>query len=240
MLHNKVIIYDDSCPMCKLYTYWFVAWGFLKPENRIGFATAPPEITAHVDLDLGRHEIPLYDRSTHETIYGLRALTIILGHRWTWLRPLFASRPFWWLFYPIYQIITYNRRVMAGCGHCGGFDCAPDLNRLYRGLYLLATGLLTSAFVVALAASSTPYARLGTGLVLGFVTIGLITGAVVRLANGSLSAWNHFGNRASVLLIMLATLSPLVVWPTMPEVVSWTVIVATCLLCVEEIFRRQG
>jgi predicted DCC family thiol-disulfide oxidoreductase YuxK len=31
MLKNKVIIFDDSCPMCKLYTYWFVAWGFLKP-----------------------------------------------------------------------------------------------------------------------------------------------------------------------------------------------------------------
>ena len=63
MLESKVIIYDDSCPMCKLYTYWFVAWGFLAPENRIGFATAPANIISHVDLDRGRHEIPLFDRN---------------------------------------------------------------------------------------------------------------------------------------------------------------------------------
>ena len=40
MLNNKVIVYDDSCPMCKIYTYWFVAMGLIKPENRVGFATA--------------------------------------------------------------------------------------------------------------------------------------------------------------------------------------------------------
>ena len=47
MLENKVIVYDDSCPMCKIYTYWFVAVGLLKQENRVGFATASPEITAN-------------------------------------------------------------------------------------------------------------------------------------------------------------------------------------------------
>ncbi len=88
MLQSKVIIFDDSCPMCKLYTWWFVAWGFLKAENRIGFASAPPEVTAHVDLDRGRHEIPLFDRSSKQTIYGLDALTFILGSRWTWLNPV--------------------------------------------------------------------------------------------------------------------------------------------------------
>lgn len=64
MLENKVIVYDDSCPMCKIYTYWFVAVGLLKQENRVGFATASPEITANIDMDRGRHEIPLYDRAT--------------------------------------------------------------------------------------------------------------------------------------------------------------------------------
>ena len=136
MLESKVIIYDDSCPMCKLYTYWFVAWGFLAPENRIGFATAPANITSHVDLDRGRHEIPLFDRDTKETIYGLKALTYVLGSRWTWLKPFFESRVFMWMFYPLYQIITYNRRVIAGCQACCGFDCAPDLNRFYRSVYL--------------------------------------------------------------------------------------------------------
>ena len=80
MLENKVIVYDDSCPMCKIYTYWFVAVGLLKQENRVGFATASQEITANIDMDRGRHEIPLYDRDTGETIYGLTAMTLSLIH----------------------------------------------------------------------------------------------------------------------------------------------------------------
>ena len=113
MLENKVIVYDDSCPMCKIYTWWFVAMGLLKPENRVGFATASPEITSNIDLDRSRHEIPLYDRATGNTIYGLKAMTHILASRWEWLSPIFESRPFWWTFHPIYEIITYNRRVIA-------------------------------------------------------------------------------------------------------------------------------
>ena len=45
MLEDKVIVYDDSCPMCKIYTYWFVAVGLLKQENRVGFATASQELS---------------------------------------------------------------------------------------------------------------------------------------------------------------------------------------------------
>ena len=140
MLENKVIVYDDSCPMCKIYTYWFVAVGLLKQENRVGFATASPEITANIDMDRGRHEIPLYDRATGETIYGLTTMTHILASRWAWMNPIFESKPFYWTFHPIYQIITYNRRVIAGCKHCCGFDCAPDLNKFYRSVYLGIAG----------------------------------------------------------------------------------------------------
>ena len=238
MLRDKVIIYDDSCPMCKLYTWWFVAWGFLKPENRIGFATAPDEITAHVDLDRGRHEIPLYDRQTHETMYGLQALTWVLGHRWTWLKPVFASRPFWWVFYPLYQIITYNRRVMAGCAHCGGFDCAPDLNRFYRSVYL---GLaLTFAMLIggALFISGSALAPLAVGLLAALVIVSMITGGIVRLANGSVAAWNHVGNHASVLIVVSLALALLAIWPGMPGVIAWTILAAALLLGVEELRRR--
>ena len=149
MLENKVIVYDDSCPMCKIYTYWFVAVGLLKQENRVGFATASPEITANIDMDRGRHEIPLYDRATGETIYGLTTMTHILASRWVWMTPVFESKPFLWTFHPIYQIITYNRRVIAGCKHCCGFDCAPDLNKFYRSVYLGIAGAFI-LFVTAL------------------------------------------------------------------------------------------
>lgn len=239
MLHDKVIIYDDSCPMCRLYTWWFVAWGFLKPENRVGFASAPPEITDHLDLNRGRHEIPLFDRRTHETLYGLRALTFVLGDRWTWLKPLFASRPFFWMFYPLYQIITYNRRVMAGCGHCEGFDCAPDLNRFYRSVYLGIAILVAALTGLLLFVSGSGFASIAGGLMAAVVGVALVTGSIVRLANGSLAMWNHLGNYASVLIIVSATLALLAVWPAIPGVIGWTFVTIALLLAVEELRRRS-
>ena len=244
MLENKVIIYDDSCPMCKLYTYWFVAWGFLAPENRIGFATAPASITSHVDLDRGRHEIPLYDRATNETIYGLAALTHVLGSRWTWFKPFFESRVFMWMFYPLYQIITYNRRVIAGCKACCGFDCAPDLNRFYRSVYLLIAGLMIFAIGGLLAIQD------GTGttlnpfnaavwLMVAFVIVGAIVAFVKKATSGSIATWDYLGNQTTSLLIVALLLIPMLLWPTMPIGMAWMTVLTATLLGLAEMRRRR-
>lgn len=135
-LENKVIIYDDACPMCQAYTAGFVKAGWLK--HRIGFAEAGMEIQAAVDIDRARHEIPLLDTQTGEVRYGLDALFFILGTNLPVLQPLFRSTWLRRVVYPLYQIITYNRRVIAGTGAPKtGFDCAPDVNLFYRWLYIV-------------------------------------------------------------------------------------------------------
>lgn len=240
MLRDKVIIYDDSCPMCKLYTYWFVAWGFLRPENRIGFATAPAAITSHVDLDRGRHEIPLFDRSTHQTIYGLEALTYILASRWTWLNPVFRSRPFHWAFHPLYEIITYNRRVIAGCKSCCGFDCAPDLNRFYRGIYLVISICLIALAIGMFAASGSVFANAAIGLIGGFAGCGMILGVVKRITMGSLATWNFAGNQATTLLMVAAALTPLGLFSGIPQPLGWTCLATALLLGLTEMHRREN
>ena len=134
-LENKVIVYDDVCPMCKAYTAGFVRLGWLK--HRTGFATASPELLRQIDLDRARHEIPLLDTDTGDVVYGLDALFLILGNRMPFLKPLFRNRFFRGSLYQLYQIITYNRRVIAGSGAPeAGFDCAPDVNLFYRWLYI--------------------------------------------------------------------------------------------------------
>ena len=244
MLENKVIIYDDSCPMCKLYTYWFVAWGFLGSENRIGFATAPADITSHVDLDRGRHEIPLFDRTTKETIYGLAALTHVLGSRWTWLNPFFESRVFMWMFYPLYQIITYNRRVIAGCQACCGFDCAPDLNRFYRSVYLLIAGFAIFLIGGLLAihggveATLNPF-NAAAWLMIAFAIVGVVVAMFKRFTNVATVTWDYLGNHATSLLIVALTLIPMLMWSTMPTELAWVNVLTGTLLGMEEMWRRS-
>jgi len=240
MLENKVIVYDDSCPMCKIYTYWFVAVGLLKQENRVGFATASPEITANIDMDRGRHEIPLYDRATGETIYGLTTMTHILASRWAWMNPIFESKPFYWTFHPIYQIITYNRRVIAGCKHCCGFDCAPDLNKFYRSVYLGIAGAFILFVTALLMISGTFLGSIGLGMIAGFGCYGLIAGSINRVASGSLAGWNFAGNYTTTVLIVAATLLPGILLGTaLPDTLLWATAATAALLGVTEIKRRD-
>ena len=134
-LDNKVIVYDDNCPLCQAYTAGFVKAGWLK--ERRGFATVGPELLAKIDFDRARHEIPLLDTKTGEVTYGLSALFLIFGERMPIFKPLFRSRWFRPMLYPLYQIITYNRRIIAGSGSPKtGCDCAPDVNLFYRWLYI--------------------------------------------------------------------------------------------------------
>ena len=245
MLENKVIIYDDACPLCRLYTWWFVAWGFLKPGNRIGFGTAPPEVVDHVDLDRARHEIPLFDRETKATVYGLSALTLILGSRWTWLRPLFRSRAFHVCLYPLYQFITYNRRVIAGCRACCGFDCAPDLNRFWRSAFLVFVAVVYVLAIAALAMNGAGEALVGVGLLLSLLIIGMLGAAITwrnrnKIANRDRPAgWNFLGNHATVVLIAAIGLVPIVLWPSLPAVISAGLLLILTAVVVEELMRRR-
>ena len=138
-LKNKVIIYDDVCPLCKAYTGAFVRLGWLK--QRTGFACAPAGILDQIDLDRARHEIPLYDQATGKTLYGLDALFFIIGNRVPLLQPLLRSSVFRAFIKQLYQVVTYNRRIIAGSrAPAEGFDCAPDVNRFYRWLYIILAG----------------------------------------------------------------------------------------------------
>jgi predicted DCC family thiol-disulfide oxidoreductase YuxK len=142
-LAHKIIIYDDVCPMCKAYTEGFVQLGWLPLENRLGFSQVPQTILDKIDSDRARHEIPLFDTETGETIYGKDAMFYILGEQMPVLKPLFKFPPFRGLIFCLYQIITYNRRIIAGSPTPqNGFDCAPDFSLFYRWLYIgLATAL---------------------------------------------------------------------------------------------------
>jgi predicted DCC family thiol-disulfide oxidoreductase YuxK len=135
-LRHKIILYDDVCPLCKTYTKGFVSLGWLLPEHRIGFSEAPPALLGRIDLDRARHEIPLHDIESGETLYGKDALFYILGEALPLLKPLFRFPLFRAAVFGLYQLITYNRRVIAGSRKPErGFDCAPDFNVFYRVLY---------------------------------------------------------------------------------------------------------
>ncbi len=136
-LAHKIIIYDDVCPLCKAYTNGFVQLGWLLPNHRIGFSEATELILKQIDIDRARHEIPLFDTQTGETLYGKEALFFIIGEKLPLFKPLFHFHLFKIFIHGLYQLVTYNRRIIAGSkAPKMGFDCAPDFNAFYRWLYI--------------------------------------------------------------------------------------------------------
>jgi len=131
---NHTFLYDDVCPMCKGYTGIFsgLNWSDRKAFSKVAIADYP-----ELDVNRGRHEIPLLDKTTGEVRYGLDAMTTIMANGLPLFRPLFRSRYFIAALKPLYWLITYNRRVIAGTKPpVTGFDCAPDFHRGWRLAYL--------------------------------------------------------------------------------------------------------
>lgn len=195
-LDSKVIIYDDVCPLCKAYTSGFVRAGWLRPENRIGFAEAPAELIGRIDIDRARHEIPLYDRATGETLYGKEALFFIIGEAIPVFKPLFRMRLFRVFIFGLYQIITYNRRIIANSRPpANGFDCAPDFNGFYRWLYIGLMGM----FAGLLLYSAMPTFDVSLSILVLLVAIALTKGSLIKSFS---TQTDYFGHLATVLFII--------------------------------------
>jgi hypothetical protein len=137
---THTFLYDDACPMCKGYTSVFE---IMRWSKRRGFSTIKAVDIPGLDLDRGRHEIPLVDTETGEVRYGLDAMTTVLAEGMPLLRPVLRHAWLTAILKPLYWLITYNRRVIAGTKPpAEGFDCAPDYHLGWRVTYLAVAALL--------------------------------------------------------------------------------------------------
>ena len=149
MKNNKLIIYDDNCPMCAVYTKAFVATGMIEKNNRKNFSTIDPEILHKLDIEKCRNEIPVIDPETAEIWYGIDAIVEILRSKMPWVKKTAGVPPIRWILNRTYKLISYNRRVIVAAEtQPGNFDCTPDFNYKYRALFLLLCLLFNSVMLL--------------------------------------------------------------------------------------------
>jgi hypothetical protein len=202
---NKVIIYDDSCPMCAWYTGIFVNNQMLTPNGRMGFTeVAQSKLLPQLDLNRARHEIPLVDTNGGATLYGLDAMVHVIGSRFPLVKWLLGIKPINAFFKQFYHFISYNRRVIAGTAKSKvGIDCTPDVNLTYRLAYivfaLLATIGIGIAFGNTLAADATLSILLVASTWMAFAPAGMFMESK-RL--------DYLGNIATIMLIGALALLP--------------------------------
>lgn len=149
--NHKLLLYDDYCPLCSWYSGLFVKFGLLQSDNRVPFSRADLSVLTTIDIEKAKDEIPLYDPSTKQTLYGIDALLDILGQRLPFIRLAGNCRPVNWFLKKLYKFISYNRKVIIArkCGP-GTFDCSPGFNPFYRVIFLLTFLLVNSLMLIPL------------------------------------------------------------------------------------------
>jgi hypothetical protein len=189
--------------MCRAYTDAFKRCGW---SDRLPFSAIDQEVLPHIDLDRGRHEIPLVDVRSGEVLYGLEAMTTVLAKAMPRLRPILKSQWLMKVLKPLYWLITYNRRIIAGTpAPAEGFDCAPDFHRGWRLAWMGIAGIIM--LLVGIPGMLTPVIYLGVGILL------------LALTDNQFDAAGHYSTAG-----LMATLFSAPCSPALAILVFWVVI----------------
>ncbi|MEO7522861.1 MAG: DCC1-like thiol-disulfide oxidoreductase family protein [Ferruginibacter sp.] len=139
MKNNKIIIYDDSCPLCAAYTQGFVYAGLIQKDNRRDFTSIDPELLNLLDIKKCPNEIPVIDTETKLVYYGIDAIVEILQTKIPLAKKIIQFPGIRWPLTKLYKLISYNRRVIvASTATVGNFDCTPNFNYKYRLVFMIS------------------------------------------------------------------------------------------------------
>jgi predicted DCC family thiol-disulfide oxidoreductase YuxK len=249
-MKDKAIIYDHNCPMCSLYTKGFVKWGLLENNNRLPFASvSQQEFINRVDWRRAKHEIPLVDLQGGQTLYGLHALTYVLGRKMPWLSIVLRYKPLYKLASHLYNLVSYNRRIIVPAKNDSptGFDCTPDFHRTYRLAFILLA--IFSSVLITYAFGQTFAALLGTNSGGWQMLLMAGTGWAVQL----LLAWvflrekctDYISHLAVIMLIGVLVLLPGILFGRLTSQPSlWipllSVLLSSSLMCRQHVIRARS
>lgn len=146
---NSVMIYDDACPLCKIYTSAFVQTGLLKENNRLAFSNSAQNQFSFVDWQKAKNEIPLIDVQEQNVLYGIDAMIAVLFQHQKWMQNILHWQPIHWVLQKFYKFISFNRKVIVAQinERPVANDCTPDFHFGYRYIFILLC-LASSLFFI--------------------------------------------------------------------------------------------
>ncbi|SDJ70188.1 Protein of unknown function, DUF393 [Pedobacter sp. ok626] len=198
-LKNHLILFDEECPMCRMYTSAFVSTGLLDEDGRAAYQELPTQACPMVDRQRAANEIALVNQETGEVTYGIESLFKIFALMMPFFAPLFRFKPFVWLMSKVYAFIAYNRRVIVPPAKGENYLFQPTFKLHYRIAYLIFTWLVTAYILSA-------YTGLMQGLLPAshayreyFVCGGqiLFQGLVIAIVNKD-KIWGYLGNMMTI------------------------------------------
>jgi len=198
-LKNHLILFDEECPMCRMYTSAFVSTGLLDEDGRAAYQELPTQACPMVDRQRAANEIALVNQETGEVTYGIESLFKIFALIMPFFAPLFRFKPFVWLMSKVYAFIAYNRRVIVPPTKGESYQFQPTFKLHYRISYLIFTWLLTAYILSAYAGLMQGLLPAGHAYREYFVCGGqiLFQGLVITFGSRD-KIWGYLGNMMTI------------------------------------------
>lgn len=148
-LKNQTLLYDEDCPLCRIYTKGFIATGMLDENGKKPYCQLSENEQNFIDVKRASNEIALVNNQNKTVLYGIDSLLKVIGFSFPWMEKIGNWKPIHFLLKKLYSFISYNRKVIMPSKKKAKIklECVPDFNIKYRLLYI-SLSIVFTAFVL--------------------------------------------------------------------------------------------
>ena len=244
---DKILIYDDDCPLCAAYTSAFVRSGLLTTEGRKSFTAVSPELLHSINWQRSVNEIPLLNPATKQVWYGIDALLEILGQKCALIKTIGRVKPINWFLKKLYSFISYNRKVIVAVKTSPQkVDCTPSFNIFYRLLFLIIFLVVNTLLLLPVHQhlfTQLPGYSLSLTRLLGLHAIMVAFNCTLALCLPKRTAFEYLGQVNMLTVITHLLLIPLVITDAYIQPGNWVnygYLILVSIVIFLEYFRRMN
>jgi hypothetical protein len=242
-LKNQTLLYDEDCPLCRLYTSGFITAGMLDENGKKPYCQINNDVQNFIDLKRASNEIALVDNKNKTVIYGIDSLLKIIGHSFPEIEKIGNIKPIKFVLKKLYSFVSYNRKVIipSKIKKEVKLQCVPDFSAKYRLIYIGFATLITTLVLYNFSnlISLLPKSTIVRELILAMGQI--IFQVLFLMKSDQKIILNYIGNLMTVSLMGSLLLIPILIINsifTVSELIPLTWFGVTVLLMLIEHSRR--
>lgn len=240
-LANQTLIYDEDCPLCRVYTAGFVKAGMLDAHGKQPFSKM--QHCPIVDINRAANEIALVDHENGTAIYGIDSLLKVLGNSFPWIATIGQFAPVHFGLQTLYRFISYNRKVIMPNPKNNGkhIECLPDFNFKYRVAYFIFATVMTAITLHAYSAFLPRFVNNNFATELILASAQILFQAIFLVKYDLKTIVNYAGNLMTVSLFGAILLTPMLIGGEffhISEFVGTTYFLLVATIMFLEHFRR--
>lgn len=242
-LKNQTLLYDEDCPLCRVYTKGFITARMLDENGKKPYCQLTEEEQNFIDVQRATNEIALVDNKNKTVLYGIDSLLKVIGFSFPWMEKVGNWKPINFLLKKLYSFISYNRKVIMPTKKKTEIklECVPDFNIRYRLIYIIFSTIITifTLYKCAQIITILPNASIYREVILAIGQ--MVFQSLFLLKKDKKTVLNYLGNLMTVSLLGSLILVPMIFLNSiikLPEIVILGWFTCTVLIMFLEHSRR--